>query len=79
MLHLTPIFTSRLHLTSVKRTAGLVFNVRIGCFSVSFMKINEESLCFGLLFGQKKHFEDTTFDSGKLSSAFLAFFLHIME
>ncbi len=34
--------------------------------SVSFMIIIEESLCFGLLFGQKMPFEDITWGSGKL-------------
>ncbi len=33
-----------------------VSNVRICCFSLSFIKLNEESLCFGLLFGQEKSF-----------------------
>ena len=34
--------------------------------SLSVMIINEESLCFGLSFGQKKLVEDITLDSGKL-------------
>ncbi len=44
-------------------------------FSVSVLKINEKSLCFGL-FGQKKQFEDGTFGSGKLRWAFLALCWH---
>ena len=45
-------------------------NLRICCFSLSFVIVNEESLGFRLLAGQTKPCEDATLASGKLLSAF---------
>lgn len=44
----------------------ILLNLRICFYSLSFMTVNEESLGFGLLVGQKKQFEDVTLASGKL-------------
>lgn len=43
--------------------AGFI-SVRMRCFSLSFLTVNEESLKFGLLLGQKKVFEDVILSFG---------------
>ncbi len=63
-----------LHFVQVRKLSGDIehkcafslLNVRICCFSVWFMMINDESLSFRLLFGRKKQSEDVTLGSGKL-------------
>ncbi len=40
---------------------------------------NKWVLCFGLLFGQKKQFEDVTLGSGKLWRAFVVLLWHFIE
>ena len=44
-------------------------NLMICCFSVSFLTVTDESLGFGLLLRQKKHFKEINLNSGKLSRA----------
>lgn len=46
----------------------------MSCFSLSLMTVNEESLLFGLLFGQEKQSEDVNLDSGKMWAVLFFFF-----
>ncbi len=55
-----------------------LLNVKICCFSVSFMIINDESVCFGL-FGQKKQSKDFTMGSPKLRWAFVTLLWHFIS
>ncbi len=50
-----------------------LLNMRICCFPALFIETNNKTLCFGLLFGQKKQFEDVTLGSGKLRGASFTF------
>ncbi len=45
--------------------ASSFFNVRSCCFSSSFMTVNEDSLGFELLAGQKKQLKAVTLGSGQ--------------
>ena len=53
--------------------------MRICCFSLSFLTVNEESLDFELLDGQSKQIEDVTFGCGIIVLSIFHMLWHLVD